>query len=231
MKKFLILALCFVVAHVASAQQLMPRVSGFSTKKVAYVTMKNGKKLEGRAVGVKLKKGTIKQLNFKTEKGGKKMKIKSTDIKEFRAPASALGKFVDGMEAATDINKQDQVSNSQRDYAVYEQAVLPNKKKTVVLLQLLNPSFDSKIKVYDDPLAKEGASAGVGPMTVAGGRLKSYYVKKGKKTIRVKKGDYKKQFKTLFGDCPTLMKLHAAGDVKWKDFGQHVYTYDQECGK
>ena len=229
MKKILILALCFVVAQVASAQQLMPRVAGFSMKKTAYITMKDGKKLEGRVRGAKFKKGVIKQLTLKLE-DDTKMKIKATDIKDFKAPASGLGKFAAAMEATSDVRKMGQIDEAMRDYGWYEQATLPIKKKTVVLLQLVNPGFDSKIKVYDDPRAAETASASVGGVTVAGGLLKSYYVTKNGKTIRLKKGDYKKEFKNLFGDCPKLMKMLKEKDVKWKDFGEHVWIYDQECG-
>ena len=94
----------------------------------------------------------------------------------------------------------------------------------VLLLQLLNPSFSSKIRVYSDPFAGETASVGIGGVKLAGGDEKSYYVKKeDKPAYKLKKKDFKADFDALFKDCSD-MKMDK---VKWSEFAEYVFKYNK----
>ena len=64
-------------------------------------------------------------------------------------------------------------------YLYMEKSQVKIKKKTgAYMMQLMNPTFSGKIKVFNDPFAGETASIGVGGMKLAGGLAKSYYIKK-----------------------------------------------------
>src|SRR5205823_4578203 len=91
-------------------------------------------------------------------------------------------------------------------YILYEKSVTVLKgKEEVLLLQLVNPGFNEKIRVYGDPRASETQSFGVGPVKVAGGNDKSYYVKVGDKpAMLVKSKDFEDNVNTIFAGCAAL---------------------------
>ena len=91
------------------------------------------------------------------------------------------------------------------------------------------PGFDSKIKIYRDPLVQKTAEISVGDITLIGGLEKSYYIVKQGSNIAtiVKKKTYKNQFKQLFGDCPELIESYQGKKPDWDDFPAHVFIYDQ----
>jgi hypothetical protein len=94
-------------------------------------------------------------------------------------------------------------------------------------MQLVNPDFSSKIRVYHDPYASETMGFQVGGVQLTGGLDKSYYLNVNGKTQRYFKSDYDKTVKTLFASCPALFKKFE--DTKWKDFPDHVFFFDTEC--
>jgi len=101
-------------------------------------------------------------------------------------------------------------------------------KKITALLQLVNPSFGKKIRVYNDPWAGETASVGVAGIKVAGGNEKSYYVKNGDEVAyRIKKKEYSKQYKKLYNNCKAVSKKYPK--VKWDDFAKHIAEFTTEC--
>ena len=53
------------------------------------------------------------------------------------------------------------------------EARVEKKKTQVSMLQLLNPSFSSKIKVYDDPFSRKTTSLAVGSIKMAGGKTRT----------------------------------------------------------
>jgi hypothetical protein len=96
---------------------------------------------------------------------------------------------------------------SNREYIIYQQARLPGKKTKYVLLQLLNPGFDSKIKVFQDPWAAETQGLTFSDAQLTGEEDKSYFfVKTGGQAFKVKKGTYKKEFKAIFAIAPRSWK-------------------------
>jgi len=92
-------------------------------------------------------------------------------------------------------------------------------------MQVLNPTFSAKVKVYYDPFASETASIGVAGIKVAGGDAKSYYFKKANgAAYKLTKNAYKKEFKEIWSDCPALIEKYGE-DPKWTDFDKHVFEY------
>ena len=118
-----------------------------------------------------------------------------------------------------------------KGYVYMEKSEVRIKKKTrTLMMQLVNPSFSNKIKVYDDPMAKETMGLGVAGVNVVGGDEKSYFVKKkGEKVaFKLHKKNYKEEFKMIFGDCKEVMKKYGK-DPRWGDFETHVWEYTQAC--
>ncbi|NNE29343.1 MAG: hypothetical protein HKN16_06890 [Saprospiraceae bacterium] len=138
---------------------------------------------------------------------------------------SSLGFLSDASRWDNDDLDQDKIA---RGYVYIESSdVMVKKKRMQLLVQLLNPHFSQKIKVYHDPLAGETASIGIAGVKVAGGLDKSYYVKKesAKAAVRLKKKDYSDEFRGFYSSCKTVSKM----EPKWKEFATHVHAYATKC--
>jgi hypothetical protein len=233
MKKLVFLVSVIFVSNFAFAQKLTPEFSGASHKKTAYITLDDGTELKGNIKDLDYKKGLIEQVKMK-DLDGKKIKIKPEQIKHMYIPSSAFGKLAKLWETTFDATKwaSTDIDNDiiNKGYFYFEKSEVKIKKKTkVLMLQLRNPSFGSKIKIYHDPYAKETASVGVAGIKVAGGIDKSYYVKKGDEpAYKLKKKDYDEEFKMFYSDCKTLVDKYGASP-KWKDFVTHVFEYTKDC--
>lgn len=227
------IAFCFCTLNL-QAQELMRPFAGYSKKKVAYITMDDGTQIQANLKDFKYKKGLIEAIKLKDISGGKKQKIKPEKIKHMYVPISGWAKidaFYDVKSDATQWGK----TNLKKDifakgYIYFEKSEVRIKKKTrTLLLQLLNPAFSSKVKIYHDPHAKETLSAGIGSIKVAGGHAKSYYIKKGDATAyKVLKKTYKEEYKMIFEDCPSLVEQIDA-NRNWVDFVGHIYKYSTDC--
>ena len=226
------LAVIFVAGlfNTVNAQEFIPRTLGFSTKKGCILKTKDGQTIEGTLSTMKLKKGLVDQIKMKTL-NGKKVKYKAADVEWFRVPPSKLGNLASMMENSASISKLTKANFGEivkKDYVYFEQALLPGKKPRYLLLQLVNPGFDSKIKVFDDPKAKSTAGVSVGGIQATGGNLKSFYVVKNDVAQRIRKKDFAEMKDWIFGDCPALDAAFG-GDLKFKEFAAQIFFYDQEC--
>ncbi len=231
------LTLIFALAFATSlswSQSFVPGFASFSGKKSTYITMEDGTEIEGFIKKFSLKKGLIEEIKIKGL-NDKKVKINPEKIKFIYVPPSGLAKLANRIEAASDLKKlQDGELVSQYlddGYLFMEKSKVKVKKKTDnYIMQLVNPSYSGKIKIYNDPRAKEGASVGVGGMKLAGGLEKSYYMKKKGEdvAVRITKKDYKKEMTEIFSECPELLKKYA-DDPKWSKFEMFVYDYSVMC--
>ena len=115
-------------------------------------------------------------------------------------------------------------------YVYFEGANVDLKQgDRVLLLQLLNPGFSSKLKVFFDPKAKETTGVGFGGLTVAGGLEKSYYIQRGDEAAyKMKKKDYKKDFENFYKDCSEIYQEYGE-KPDWPDFAKHVFYYSENC--
>lgn len=235
--RFFILRLMIVAAIImtgASAISAQPGLMGptyqFSKKKTSYITLTDGTQLAGNVKDFDRKKGVTDFIKLKAT-DGKTYKLDAEDIKHGYFHPSGLSSFMsiyDDLKVqrwGQDLNQE----LFKEGYVYLENTPVRIKKKTVnLLMQLLNPHFSDGLRIYFDPLAKQTTSLGVGPVTVAGGNAKSYYVKKdGEKiAVRLKKKDYKEEFPAYFGDCDAVMN---SGKVKWSDLAEHAFIYGTEC--
>lgn len=233
MQKNILFAL-LLAAYVTEglAQQLLSPSYSFSHKKTSYITMADGNEIKGTIKDIDRKKGLIKYVKIK-DGSGKKHKLKPNDIKFMYLPPSGIDKYAKAAGFLTDAQKWndeklDQDLLNQR-YVYFENTdVKIKKKQRPMLMQLLNPTFSSKVKVYHDPFAKKTMSVGVGSVDVVGGNAKSYYVQAGsdEAAYRLKKKHYKKEFVPMWDDCKTVIDKYS--QIRWTELTQHIIDYT-EC--
>ncbi|GAB4403710.1 MAG: hypothetical protein OHK0039_03180 [Bacteroidia bacterium] len=211
------------------SQSFAARFQSFSRQAPSFVTLQAGETLAGHFKGGTFKKGLFKQIAFEDTVAGETRKIMATEIASMKLVPSTIGRIGATMEATQSITRIGNTDLNQldADFVYFQQALLPDKKGTTVLLQKVNPGFDSKIQVYDDPWAQETAGLEVGGMAVSGGNVKSYYLIRDGRAVKVFKSTYKKEFANIYGDCPALME--AFDDIDWLDFAKHVAAHEQLC--
>jgi len=216
------------------AQSFNAPFDSFSGKKTAYLTLEDGSKLEGTIDDIDRKKGLIEEITLKDAASGKKRKLTPEQVKSMYLPPSGFSKLSTATDQAMTASKWDNTeiqSDLMKDgYAYFEKiSVVVGKKTLPMLMQLINPGFSSKVRVYHDPMATETGGIALGGIQMTGGDDKSYYVKKGDKpAMRVKKKNYDDEFKNIFSDCPAFLEKNQKGE-RWKHFEMHVFTYTQEC--
>ncbi|MFT6358505.1 MAG: hypothetical protein ACJAYJ_002726 [Saprospiraceae bacterium] len=218
------------------AQTFAPPFQGFSRKKTTFITLKDGTEISVFIKNLKFKKGLIDELKVSPANGGKKVKINPEDISHMYIPPSDMAKLYQILDAATDLTKlqDNELSTEHLDdgYLYMESSQVQVKKKKVqyCMLQVMNPTFSKKIKVYNDPLSNETVSIGIGGMKLAGGLAKSYYIKKEGEAIarRIKKKEYKKDMDEVFSECSSVIKKYGA-DPTWSEFEDFIYDYSTEC--
>jgi len=221
-----LLSLFLFAALSISAQDFASPSFSFSHKKTSYLTMNDGTVLEGTIKDLDYKKGLIEEVKISVD--GKKMKLEPTDIKFMYLPPSGFDKFSNAIDKMYDAQRWDEdldANKLKEGYVYFETVeVMVKKKKRTLLMQLLNPSTATGIRVYHDPYAKETMSAGVAGIKVAGGLAKSYYVKSGDAVAyRLFKKTYNDQYKELYGGCDAVMNAEDA--MKWSALQDHVNAF------
>ena len=229
MKKQLILCTAFVLSLANGyCQAFLPPLERFSTKKAGYLITKDDKRIDFVLDDLDRKKGLIINVEGKPTDGSKKFEFDAKDIKILAIPSSDWAKFAALSESTRSIAKSKRTKTSEfdRDLVYFYQEYLEDRKITA-LMQLLNPDFSEKIKVYHDPFASETMGLAFGGVQITGGIDKSYYLKVGGKTKRYFKKNYDDEFKELFGTCSALMTKYK--DFAWRDLPQHLFFFDTEC--
>lgn len=213
------------------AQDLSVGYDMFSHKKPAYVTKTDGTQIEGTIDKIKRNKGLLTLVVLEVR--NKKIELNPEEIDHMYLAPSGLDKLNNDLDQAYTVAKWDredvESDKIKEGYAYFENANVNLKGKVrPLLMQLLNPGFSSKLRVYFDPFAQETTRVGFAGITVAGGLDKSYYEQRpGEEAYRLKKKEYKKDFVTFYSDCPEVLKEYGKPD--WEDFPKHVFYYSKNC--
>lgn len=230
--RFLVSTLALLcLPFLVDAQRFLDTSFSFSKKKPMYITKTDGTEMQCNLKKLKLEKGLVEEIKIE-DLSGNKVKIKPEDIKHMYVMPSGFEKVSKTSEFLSNSTMWRSDLDSDRfglGYVYFEQAQVRIKKKTqTMMLQLVNPHFASKIRVYADPNAKETAGVGVGGIQVTGGLDKSYYVMKDDVAVRLKKKDYDEVFPLYYQGCDAILNQYKK-NPDWKDFASHVYTYAEDC--
>lgn len=202
-----------------------------STAKEVYVVTTNADTIKGRMNGATLINGQMRSFTIKRPDKSK-VKFKSAEVKLLAIKATGFMNWTSALSTPNIKRAQemDYEKIMKREWVIFDQALLPNKDK-YALMQLLNPDFDSKIKVYLNPNANETASMEFNGLALSGGEDTSYLVvMSGNQSEIVKKRKYKEEALTrLYTNCDDFTDAFKGEDFKWEDFSEHVLTYDQLC--
>lgn len=232
------LILFVIMASVSiQAQDFLKPSDRFSSKETSYFVLKDGSSVEGTIDDIDRKKGLIEEIDIYVNGDSKnKRKLKPEDIDHMYLMPSGLDKLGNSMDEFYDLqehSKDRRVDDEKikAGYVLFESSrVILKKKERVLLLQLLNPTFSSNIKIYYDPFAKETMSAGIGGFTLAGGDAKSYYCKKGDDiAFKLEKKNYDDHWKDLYESCSSLETTYKK--VRWDELNKHILTYNSDCAK
>lgn len=233
MKNVALSTILLLAATISSfGQAFISAVSEFQPSNNCKMELLDGTIVEGKVSMVTISNGYISSLSLK-EADGVKHKHKAAEIKQFKVKMGFLAKLDAAAEASSSISEMISADFNEileREYIIYKQALLPKKKDKYRLLQLVNPGFDAKIQVYDDPGGKETGGLSSGSFQLSGGKDKSYLVVvDGKKSVKVKKGSYKKDFPELYGGCNEFLDTVKPRKPNFWDMAAHVFAYDQLC--
>ena len=226
-QRFLLMLLLTMSIATAFCQQFLPPLERFSTKKKGYLIKNDDTRIDFVLNDLDRKKGLIIKVEGKTD-DGKKFTFKADEIKVLAIPPSDWAKFASFSDGTQSIVKMKKTQGTEynRELVYFYQEDLVDRKITA-LMQLLNPDFSDKIRVYHDPFAAETMGIGFAGVQITGGIDKSYYLKVGGVTKRYFKKDYDDDFKTLFGSCPALMTKYK--NFAWRDLPDHIFFFETEC--
>ncbi|MDX1684966.1 MAG: hypothetical protein R3275_06995 [Saprospiraceae bacterium] len=234
MIRLILLTLLIVTIQSMDAQRFVDPISLFSKNKTAYVTMKDGDKVEGELDKVKRKKGQVLWVRLELE-NGEEVELATEDIDFAFLPQSGFEKFSVGMDKATNVTRWGDESLEGKlikdGYGYFESQLAQIKRsdEKYYLMQVLNPHFNKYITVYNDPQSGETMSTSVGGFQVAGGIDKSYYIQmEDDKPWRLKKKDYDENLDKLYQDCQKYIP-EDTDRVVWKDLPKHIYNYSVNC--
>ena len=221
------LGLVLLTTSQAFSQEFLPAIERFSSKKESFLVTSKGDTTKFFLDDLDRKKGLIVNVAGRTA-DGKKFEHKAEDVTFMALAPSDYAKFAAFSEGSASVIRASKTDFKQinRDLIFFYQEYLDDKQRTV-LVQQINPGFDSKLRVYDDPFAAQTAGIGVGGMQMTGGMDKSFYVNYKGKTFRMYKRDYDRMFPEFFGNCPNLKAQYK--NAAWRDFAEHLYFYEQTC--
>ncbi len=195
------------------------------------VALQSGEEITGKFAGGVYVNNGLTKIKIKLE-NGENAKFVPEQVVSLKVKASRLMKLSMISDAGSSIKEfanTDLNSIVEREWVLFETATTPRQKDTKRILQLLNPGFDSKIKVFAEPNAKTGGLS-LGGIQVTGGEDRVYlFVKGGEKAIKVKKGSYSDNFQELYSDCPLMLEQFQGEKIRWDDVALHIYAYNELC--
>jgi hypothetical protein len=211
--KHLLFALLCISALSTRAQFIEPTYFHHSTVKELTVIDTGGKVYSGKISDMDHKKQLLTELTLKV--GDEKVVFTPETIKLVYAKATKMSRLSKLGGSIQRMTKQ-KIRNKS-DTLIFE--TVKNEDGELILLQLINPGADSKIKVYANPSAGKTTSW----TGIDGGMDRSYYVsKKGEPVWKLAKKDMKDKFSFLFDDCAALKDKSKS----WDDFDEYINEYD-----
>lgn len=219
-------ALFISLLGILNAQQLQQPLEQIPFSNKGYVLLKTGDVVEGTIRSTTSGRG-INQVKLEDESGATHA-LAAREIQEFAVAMNGATRLQYAMERGSSVKKllsRDQPTAKPKDYVIYRNTSINGEKE--LLLQLLNPDFDSVFEVFYDPFARKTTALEGELITWTGDKHRAYFISKnGGPLVKVKKGNYKQAFETLFGDCPQLTDIKKP---KLMDLENHILYYQNYC--
>jgi hypothetical protein len=227
MKKLLFTFLSLLgLTYSLSAQDLLEPLNEVPVSNRGYALLKSGEVIEGRIRTTNSSRG-ITKVKLEDEFGDSHT-ISSEDMYEFAIAMNEGVRLQYAMEAGSSVQKllSKKESDAQpADFIIFRNTSIDGKKE--LLLQLLNPELDEVFEVFYDPYARKTTELSGTHVNWSGDRHRAYFVSKnGGPLLKVKKGNYRKMFSVLFGDCPQMSQLI---QPTLDDLERHIASYTSSC--
>jgi len=235
MRPFLLSVALVARASQAHGQGFIASVDDLTmlSRRPAIVLLATGDSLIGRFEGAGLTDGYMGTVVFRTD-SGKVLRIKPEEIARLSIRPSTLARLEMTANSANSIREiagADFEEIAKREFIIFEPARRTNRAGTIRLMQLLNPGFDGRIKVFADPNARKTLGLSLGGVRLAGGEDKSFlFVLPDDRTVLVKKSSYADNFTELYGSCSTMVEGFSGARMRWDDVAAHVFVFDRRCG-
>ncbi len=215
----------------AAAAGFLPTLENHTFYQVRVVTV-DGRVIDGEVRGHSASFRGLKRITV-VDSSGAKHKFTGHEIRQVIVPLDPDQRAALMAEATTTIEKAirtDYEPIFETGEMVYDSVAWP-KPDNRLLLQRVNPGFDSLIQVYGLPLAKEGRwLSSSSHRAWFGDEVQAYLVvKRGGPPVRVEEDEYRRQFEALFADCPALLESVPRDERKFRRFADHVYAYELSC--
>lgn len=228
MKKFLLSVFFITLFGGGNAQELMTKIKDAGVADLinlpAVVTLNDGNKIVGTITKVSLSQGLLTNVAMKLQDGSvQKYKPSEIDLLKIRCSNPTMFTVVDSL--GHPIKK-----------VIYTQFVFdhPYRSETKVkpeMRQLLNPGFDSKVKVFHDPTDNQSRSISIKGEPLVNELSNAYFVVKGGAIFDVKETTYRKDFEKLFGDCQAMKQVVHVDEITFSGLASHALLYDYYCSE
>lgn len=224
-----------VILH---SQEFLQSMRKLSWQEPIYIITNSGDSLAGFMLDYSMEKGGMKELKFKLEKKSKKADFTIDSIQY----AYLHGELINSDKENSILNNikavEKLVGEDERgllesgNYGYYEKVEIINKKgkQMVAMMQLLNPDFDFKIKVYADGdfWATTDGGFTIGGFQVEEEKENTYFIKlvnSNEPAFLVRKKDFLKVVDKVFPNCDSLVQK-IKEKLVWKDFSKYVFEYN-----
>jgi hypothetical protein len=161
-------------------------------------------------------------------------KFRAADLDELVVEPGTLARIGMVRQATSTLRKvarNDLRSRTGHDVAIFHNVAWP-RPSDARLLQLVNPGFASRVRVYH-LINAHSATWTIAGIPIAGDESKSFaVVKDDGEPMRVEGRHYERRdFDLLFGDCPEMLQQEISSDRNFQHFAQHAFIYDRLCGR
>lgn len=226
MKKLFLLLFCQTIFVLGNAQELMTKINDLHVAELqnlpTVITLNDGSKVVGTLAKLSTSQGLLQNVSLKLQDGSvQKYKPSEIDGVKIRSSKPTVFTVVDSL--GNPIKK-----------VIYTQYVFdhPYRTETKVkpeMRQLLNPGFDSKIKIFHNPTANQSRSISIKGEPLVDDQANAYFFVKRGVVHDVEERTYKRDFEKLFGDCPTMSKVVHWDEIAFGGLAGHVLLYDHYC--
>ena len=221
---FSLLAFLFIF-HLTKAQEFLTPLETLTGK--VQVTPVDGKTVYGKLTSVSFEARGLGNFRVKDSATDEVIKFTPENVKTLQVKMT----FNNRMET---IEKQSMFKLlkskgkevSEREYITFNLVTYPEKKDKILLLQLLNPDFSSKIQVYEHKVGGKSSTSILGIETELNEATSFIIVINGVSSFVEKKKYKTDYFDKIFASCPELMAMPEK-EVSFSDFAKHVSIFEK----